>query len=588
MSWMRKEDGSAGATAISAATASGVLEEDGRELEKVRQLGMSPRQLWLNHLWSRFCALQYDARATEWDGSESQSAVEREMMASTPTVPPGFHASPSDTPYRFRRPSAPYHLFRVVVQRFTSLLFAEARHPRVTCPGDQEKEDFANGIIETARFWTAFEEARNYGGACGGVPVAFSFVENKPVVEVLEPFYCWPKFKSRTTMELEKVEVRWMFPADERDAKGKWQTVRYWYRRIIDAESDTVWDAVRVPQDKSGEDTEPDWFAPQNEPVVSRHGFGFCPVKWIQNTKVTGQPEGEHDCTGALEMIDRMDHLLSQGLQGVDLNCDPTLKFENVGESKIPPVDKGSYAAIKVPKGTVGYMEMAGSGPKTAMEWVQALRGWVLEMCQCVLEDPDAGGVQQTATQVVKRYASMHAKAGKLREQYGQNGFLPLLEMIIRAARKLAAGRPAGEGEPAGIIRSQLQVNPKVVKQADGTQILVPRLLPVQESGALLQAVWPEWFDPSPQDALQATTAASAGVSGGLLDLEHAVKYIGPFFRVEDTALLASSLKAAKAQADQQQQDQLVQGMYQPPPPGAEQGGPIDPAAVADQPPTDW
>lgn len=562
MSWSREPGG--GKAAIAAATATGVLADDSRELEKIRALGMSPRQLALNHLWSRFRALQYESRSVEWDGAEATSAVEREMMASAPTVPPGFYASAESTPLRFRKPSAPYHLFRVIVQRFSDLLFAEARNPRVTCPGDPVKEEFANGLIESTRLWSHMSEARNYGGSCGSAVVGFSFVEGRPLVEVFEPFYCFPKFKSRSTMDLEKIEIRWMYPVEERDDKGKWQTIAMWYRRIIDEQNDTVWEAVRAPKDKDGHGTkEPDWSAPENEPEVSAHGFGFCPVRWIQNTKVQGEPEGEFDCTGALEMIDRMDHLLAQGLQGVDLNCDPTLMFEGTEDTEIPEVKKGSFNAIKLPKGSAKYLELVGSGPKTAMEWVQTLRGWVLEMCQCVLEDPDAGGESaMTATEVLKRYASMHARAGKLREQYGQNGFLPLLEMMIRAARTQAAGRVAAPEEPGGIVKGQVVVPPAVEKDdATGTVTLRQRPVPQQDTGAMLQAVWPEWFDPTPQDAQVATTAASAALLGGLIDLDHAVRYIAPFYKVEDAAGLAATLKQAKADEQAQQQQQLMAGM---------------------------
>ncbi len=576
MSWMR-EAGAGGQTAIAAATATGVLADDSRELERIRALGMSPRQLWLNHLWSRFRTCQYEARTVEWDGAEAVSPVEREMMATASAIPPGFYAAAESTPLRFRKPLAPYHLFRVVVQKFSDLLFAEAKNPQIRCRGDKVKEEFANGLAEASRLWSVFAEARNYGGACGSVAIGFSYVDSLPVLEVFEPFYCFPKFKSRARLDLEKIEIRWLYPVEERDDKGKWQTVPYWYRRIIDAQADTVWEAVRAPKDKHGSDVEPDWSAPENEPVVSRHGFGFCPVKWIQNTKVQGEPEGEHDCTGTLEMIDRMDHLLAQGLQGVDLNCDPTLLLENVEDSEIPPLKKGSFNAIKLPKGSASYLELAGSGPKTAMEWVQQLRSWVLEQSQCVLEDAAEAGDARTATEIRKRYASMHARAGKLREQYGQNGFLPLLEMMIRAARTMQKGQPAREGEPPGIVRRIVQVPPKVSAGPDGQPLLEARPLPEQDSGAMLEAVWPEWSDPTPQDAMTATTAASQAMVGGLIDLDTAVHYIAPFFKVEDPRALVEKLKAEKASQEDAQRDALVSGMYgwEPPTDGAppEDGG---------------
>ena len=571
MSWMR-EAGAGGEAAKAAAVASGVLADDSRELDKIRSLGMSPRQQWLSHLWSRFRTLQYESRQVEWDGAEAVSMVDRETMASASSIPPGFYASADSTPLRFRKPLAPYHLFRQIVERFSDLLFSEARHPRVTVPGDEAKEAFVQGVIDASRLWSVMAEARNYGGACGGVPIAFSFVDAKPVVEVLEPFYCFPEFKSRTTMELRRIEIRWMYSSEERNEKGKWETVHFWYRRIIDQKTDTVWDGVRIPKDKAGDPQEPDWSAPQNEPNVSEHGFGFCPVRWIQNTKVQGEPEGEYDCTGSLEMIDRMDHLLAQGLQGVDMNVDPTLMLEGVEDSEIPALKKGSYNAIKLPKGSAKYLEIAGSGPKTAMEWVQQLRAWVLEMSHCVLEDTD-GAVQKTATEVVKRYASMHARAGKLREQYGQQGFLPLLEMIVKAARIKQAGRPAQPGEEGGIVRELLQLPPIIDKNEDGSTRLIQRALPEVESGCQLQAVWPAWFDPTPQDAQAATQAASGAMQGGLIDLDHAVEYVAPYYKVDDPATLVAALKKAKEDKELADRQSMMSGMLDP-------GMGVDPGAM--------
>ena len=55
-----------------------VQEEVSQRLnDKVRRLGLSPRQQVLNELWAHYRCMFYDARSVEWDGSKRQVGVER-------------------------------------------------------------------------------------------------------------------------------------------------------------------------------------------------------------------------------------------------------------------------------------------------------------------------------------------------------------------------------------------------------------------------------------------------------------------------------------------------------------------------------
>lgn len=557
MSFTRDEQGARQALGLAA----GVLAGDERSLDQMRRLGMTERQQFLNHLWAIYSTVQYDSRAVAWDGSEAMDRVQREIVASQMVVPPGFYAMADSTPFQLRRPLAPYNLFRLVVSRFSGLLFSEKRHPRIICPGDAEKQEFVNGLVEASRLWAVMAEARNFGGACGSVGVCFGFVDGTPTVEVLDPRWTFPKFKSRAKLEVEKVEVRYIFQSEERDERGRWQKVDMWYRRVINDKVDAVWDGVRVDPDE-----EPNWAAIDH--TETHHGFGFCPAVWIQNTRVQDDVDGEYDCLGTLDLMVQLDRLLSRALSGIDANCDPTTVLENVGQLELNELRKGSGNAIKLPQGQAKYLEISGTGPKTALEAALHLRGWILEVCQCVLEDPDVAAAQKTATEVIRRFASMHERADKMREQYGQRGFLPLLEMMVKAARVLSNGYV---DTGAGLVRRTIKLPPKVTTNADGSTTITQRTLPAAESGCMLSVVWPPWLDPSPADAQAAVTAAGSALAQGMIDLDHAVRYIAPYFSVENVQALIDKLIQEKKAAERNMQDSLMAGM------GFGPGGPAQP-----------
>jgi hypothetical protein len=128
---------------------------------------MSPRQLELNRRWSYYCCAQYDARRTDWDGTRRVDSIERETIATAGFIPPGFYdvgGQMNELPLKFRRPTAPYHLVRAIVDRFTGLLFSERRHPQLRVDGDPVTEDFVHGLSEVARIWPSMIQHKEMSG----------------------------------------------------------------------------------------------------------------------------------------------------------------------------------------------------------------------------------------------------------------------------------------------------------------------------------------------------------------------------------------------------------------------------------------
>lgn len=512
-----------------------------KTMGRMSRKGMSPRQMEMNRRWAVYCAAQYETRRCDWDGSERLDPVEREALASRGSVPPGFYdagGQMGEVPVKFRRPAAPYHLGKVIVNRFTGMLFSEKRHPKVRVPGDPDTEAWIEALCHASRLWQKMIIARNYGGATGTVPVGFSFVDGKPIIEPHDPRWCFPDFEDRATLKLKSMEKRYQYPVEERDQDtGLWETEWYWYRRVIDEESDIVYEPAPV-----GDGDEPDWV----EASRVDHGFGFCPIRWVQNVPVDDDIDGEPDCHAVYDMLEAMDGLLSQAYKGTILNCDPTVIISSTDE--LSDLRKGSGNAVKLTNGTADYMEISGAGPLAARDMCKEMRSMTLEVAQCVL-DSDGGPetAAKTATEVNRRYSSMISKADILREQYGQNCVLPLIEMMVEAARKLGAGKPM---EGGGILKEVLQLPPKLDEDGNVADHVLG-------NGGMLDLQWPGYFEPGVDDAIKAVQAASTAKLGGLIDSEHAAKYVADFFDVENVQQVLESAANEGAEQEKAIQEEL-------------------------------
>jgi len=489
---------------------------------------MSPRQMELNHLYAVYRAAQYDTCSSEWDGSQKISRIDREAINSGAYIPPGFYDLGAMLPLRFRRPTAPYPLARVIVDRFTSLLFSEKRHPRVKVEDDDATDDYVQALLDASRFWPMWMQARGLGGAMGSVAVGFSILAGKPHLEIFDPRWATPVFVSRTGNELKRLEVLYQYPREIYDGEtGVWREVPYWYRRVIDAERDIVYRSIPVT------DEAPVWQV-ENEVM---HGLGEVPVVWCQNTPTQDDADGDSDVHGVLEMLHAIDQLLAQAQIGTIANADPTLVIST--DASLPPdLAKGSRAPIQLPSsGKAQYLELQGIGAKAATELADLYRKRVLESCHCVLED-GSDGKERTATEVERSYAAMIARTDVLREQWGETGLKPLLNKMLRAIRTVEQGRM---GEDGRVVRGVVTIPPHIDRNAEG-RIVSKRPREIG-SGEVIDLVWPAYFEPTITDADVAVKTAAAALAGKLVDQEAAVSYVAPFFHVADAKAMSDRIR---------------------------------------------
>ena len=488
-------------------------------------MGLSPRQSDLNRYWSFYRCQNYDGRSVDWNGQPHTEHLEAQAISTQGAIPPGFYDAGASFPLKFRRPSAPYYFARIVVDRFTGLLFSERRHPDVTIEGDPADEDYLQAIIDVGRLWPAMIQARTYGGAMGSVAMGFQLVHGVPSFEVHDPRWCTPTFEDPFTQVLEKLEKRFAYPDYIRGDKGEWVQAWFWYRRVIDQEADEVWPRVPVYE---GE--EPNWSKWKSRRV--EHNLGMCPAVWVQNTPVQDDIDGDPDCHGVWDMIESYDRLVSQAERGLLANCDPTLFLSTDAE-----LAEGSDNAIKLPQGSsANYLEITAAGPKAALEHAEQVRERAFEVTACMPENTTGGGGAVTATEVVTRTSRMLERADILREQYGERGIKRLLDVAMHVCRAQTAAREelyeTEDGRPARrMVRSTVRIPDKLVKAPGGT-VRVARKMGTGQGTISLK--WPRYFEPTLTDISNAATATAAAMNCGAISRTVAVDFLKNYFPIED------------------------------------------------------
>jgi hypothetical protein len=535
---------------------------DQKVLEIVRN-GMTPRQQRLNSLWAWYLSLNYENRNFNWDGSKVLPQIDADNVSASGFVP-GDYWENDGIPLRFRRPSAPTCIPPIVVDRFTGLLFSKERHPTFDIVGDPEAEDYVNALASTARLWPAWIEVRTFGGATGVAVAGFKFIDGKPRIEVHDPRWCYPTWADREELHLEALEKRYAYPEEVFNPGTKlYETKYFWYRRKITAISDTVYNAVEVTTE------EPEWTVKD----VVEHNFGFCPVVWVQNTKVSGDIDGSPDCAGAYPACEQTDYLNSQADRGTLSNCDPTLAMFT--DKEFDNMLKGSSNAVRLGQGDdAKYLEISAMGIEMAKTLAEQRRAQALDICKCVLDHPDVHN--RTATEVERMYSAMLSKADCLREQYGERGVLALMSMMVKAVR-IIEGRGEAVVLPPRFITPDNATDGAMVEQVRAEPQRVERTLGDEDIGGMITLKWGPYFDATSSEVNIAVDAASKAKMAHLIDGATATRFVAGHFGVHDVpgmlrriaseeeaekeeaeALMMASIEAKQSQAELTQKDPTI------------------------------
>ena len=524
-------------------------------------VGETQRFRQINRFEAHYLCTQYLHQPYDWSGLPADAA---ETVSPNVQVPIGWNQPALNLLARQKRPTAPYNLAKAIVDRFTGLLFSEARKPDVDVEGDPDTDDFLHACMEQMRFWARWREARAIGGACGSAMVTLHLKRGRFVMQAHNPKHVQILWKDRRALDPLAALIIYRYPQEEfsTDPKSGEVTTRiveYLYRRIITDQDDTVYKPVKI---------EPAANLAWEVESTAVHGLGVFPGVWIQNKPVIEQEDGDPDCQGAWQSFDTIDRLLAQMNKALLLNLDPTLVL------KIDPkellalggsVRKGSDNALYVgANGAAVYLEMLASGVAAAHKLIDRLKQNILDVTRCVLADPEKlSGAAQSAKAMEYIYASMLEQADEFRSQWGDCGVIPILRLAEMMARKYH-GIEVQQGDKTVVMELDLP------KKADGS----PRVL---GPGGWIRLKWGPYFAPTENDKSMQVTTLVAAKTSELIDSETAINQAAPIFGVQDAAAMVAKIEKQKAdEAEEFEIDNppppLVVDKNEPPGPPVGQG----------------
>jgi len=487
-----------------------------------KHLKLTARQMELNTRWSFFKVQEHMGKGVDWEGRAVMSGPARDGISRNGYLPPGYAVVGDGLPREFRRPVAPYGIVRNIVSRFTGLLFSNRKQPRVGVPGDEDTEDWLNAQLVFGQFWSAMIQTRNYGGGMGSGCTGFKFVQGRCQFEALDPRWATAEFMGKGSQDLQRLTIEYTYVKEEKDLEGNWKPIWYWYRRVIDTETDTVWVPVKCKQKA------PAWDYIQKN--VVRHGLGFVPYEWVQNISEGADMDGEPDCAGIYEMVQAIDNLMTEVYSGTIKNLDPTLVLTT--DASLGTLAKGSDNALKIPIGSsASYLELAGSGPTLGITVAKELEDRAYRLAQCV---PDQvlfqNSGEKTALEIERVYSSMLERADDLREQYGPM-IIRLCQKLLQAVRMWTAIREVpGPDGTTRFVRGKVYTPPKVVQQPDGDTLEVPRDM---GKGTICEVKWPPYFRPTLSDVETALRICTTAKDAEVMTKATAIKFYAPYVSMD-------------------------------------------------------
>lgn len=418
--------------------------------------------------------------------------------------------------------------------------------------------------------------------ACG----TYSLRDGEIAIEVFNPKHCEAKWADERKKELESLECRYIFPKEIQRPDGTTEEKWFWYRRVINAESDIVYHEVEV-----GDGEEPSWSRDDERSVD--HDTGFCPAFWFPNLPRMdlGDEDGCALIDNLEDEIDAIDYALSVRHTGAFVYGSPQAWQTGVIQQRGPKADgvtAGSVDTFKTTDGKsvsfrvvgggsparkrsafsvwsfedietkLGLLESNGGAAKMATEHVQDLRARLLESIQVVLVDPAevAGHGDMSAKLLELLYAPLLALVDDLRECWGkhletlQSGLLRFL--LVHGERD-----PNGVFVPGLVDCLDILKRFRVSKQSGGVRWLAP-------PSSLL---WGDYFSPSNQDIKDAVIIAKsargekAGGDGGgadvagqaLITQKTAMRFVAPYFGVEDIDAEGEELEGEREEQEAKQ-----------------------------------
>lgn len=488
-----------------------------------------------------FDCTQHDWKEFDFDGRPSKPGP--------PTMQPmlSYETTGYLVPLKFRKPSHPYRLGKIIVKRYTDLIFGEGRFPDASVPGDMEAQEFVKALIAAQSLPVNMVEARNKGGSQGCVGMSWCFKDGNVLNEVHNGKYIivqeWKDRKAGIPCVVTEVYRYYedQYSEEKKSVVRNW----FWFRRDWTENADITYNPVEVDSAK-----EPAFSIDYEKTVF--HNDGVCHFIWFKNTP-SDSVDSEADYDGLYESFDTIDLLYSIMNRGTIANMDPTLvlNIDKAASKAMGGVKKGSENALSLEKDEkASYLELAGSSINVAIQVFELNRKTALETASCVVPDPDTIAAQGVSSVAIKAiYSPMLASCDTRREQYGA-GIRRLLEDQLMVARKYYQAGKVLNLEP--IEETSEEVDP-ITGETTGNLVISFRPVTPGKAG-FVKLTWPPYFPLTPEDKQKIVTVATTASGGkAVMSQKAAVKITAQAFDLdpeEEMQQIAQEATQARSMGD--------------------------------------
>ncbi|MFI4981996.1 MAG: hypothetical protein ACHQIO_16745, partial [Nevskiales bacterium] len=389
------------------------------------------------------------------------------------------------------------------VEDSVALLFSEGHFPTLEC-ADAAARDSLLALVKESRLARVMTDAAIMGSV-GSVAILMRVLQGRVFFEPMPTEYLTPEWRRDAPDTLlrvtEKYKVRRAELAElgfEVDDDHEW----WWFQRIWDDQRE-IW---YLPWPSGEKDRGP--VEDQRPDRTTTHGFGFVPLVWIKNLpgpSATGSPiDGASTFKGAIETQIEIDYQLSQAGRGLKYSSDPTLLIREPAFAEQQSFTRSAADAIVVSQGgDAKLLEIGGTASAAVIEYCRALREMALEQVHGNRANADKLSAAQSGRALELMHQALIWLADQLRQSYGEDGLLALMQFVVRVSRKIPVLIDAG---PMAPIPDKVKVSLR----------------------------WPPWFALTGEDMVQQANGLVTLRVGGLISRETGVKIAGETLDIED------------------------------------------------------
>lgn len=482
----------------------------------------------------------------------------------------------SDKPLLERAPCVVYPLVRAAVQSNVSLCLGDRRFPQILAQTNEDnsafdaqfglnKDDSAvldaanQRIVDQARLPAVFQQMLESSMSGGTVVAIISIDHGFLKVSQLDAKCCTPTFSPKNPHELEKVEISYRYVEDEWAPElDRWIKIVKQYRRVVDKTTDTTFVPVEITDEKHY----PVPSIPDPNLVVE-HGFGFVPVHWYKHLvniaekqSIDGRPI-HWGLTGQLEALDMA---LSQRHRAAlycgepmywETGVDPDDDVAPMGRTAAAPqptadnpagrpmpggwsfgTGRKTVAARKKgpgvvwrydnPESKVGMLTMPGDALKAIDGHANDLRAKLSEAMGVVFIDPAMlrGTADISGKALAVIYANQLARCNAIREDFGRNLILPVLNLIYRVILRTKKGLYLAGADKIRPILKKFEV------EVEGEKTWF---------SPMLKLSWGDYFEPSDVDEATRIHTGAEAYQAELITLKTFVEHVKSVFAITNT-----------------------------------------------------